>query len=387
MGVVVTGMGLIGPNITSIKDFSNILKDKKTILNREEFNGVHIFTGRVNENDISHSYLKASKLPKSAQMLLHATDRAIEMAQIQPRDYAAAIIVGSSGGVITEVFNHSTKLNKGKRMSPYAIGNMNGHTLANCLSTSLQIEGPAFSLANSCTSSLDAIHMAKILLQANEVDVCIVGGVDSTINDLVLAGFLPLRILQTGETFMGPFSAGEGFAMSEGAGVLVLESEEVAVKRKKEIIGYLTESSMFQSAYSSYIADPGGRAMVKAVERTIKKGMPTYINSQALGSQANDDIEAMVYGEFFVDKGVPITSIKGNVGHAMGASGMFQVMAGLISIQEQFIPPTIRVDVGKYEQLLIVDEVIHGPVEQVLVTSQGYGGNNHAALFSKERMT
>lgn len=387
MGVVVTGMGLIGPNITSIKDFSNILKDKKTILNREEFNGVHIFTGRVNENDISHSYLKASKLPKSAQMLLHATDRAIEMAQIQPRDYATAIIVGSSGGVITEVFNHSTKLNKGKRMSPYAIGNMNGHTLANCLSTSLQIEGPAFSLANSCTSSLDAIHMAKILLQANEVDMCIVGGVDSTINDLVLAGFWPLRILQTGETFMGPFSAGEGFAMSEGAGVLVLESEEVAVKRKKEIIGYLTESSMFQSAYSSYIADPGGRAMVNAVERTIKKGMPTYINSQALGAQANDDIEAMVYGEFFVDKGVPITSIKGNVGHAMGASGMFQVMAGLISIQEQFIPPTIRVDVGKYEQLLIVDEVIHGPVEQVLVTSQGYGGNNHAALFSKERMT
>lgn len=122
--------------------------------------------------------------------------------------------------------------------------------------------------------------------------------------------------------------------------------------------------------------------MLRAVESCVGQKKPTYINSQALGIKENDDIESVVYERLFAKKGIPITSIKGMVGHAMGASGMFQMISALISMKEQFIPPTLYANRAEYPNLPIVEKTINTPIESVLITSHGYGGNNGCALLS-----
>ncbi len=382
MGAVITGMGIIGPGLTSIESYTNILKAGSSVLKKEKFKDKYIHTGRVCSEDIFFPFAKGKKYPKVAQMLIHASEMAVNMAGVSPRDYKTAVIVGSSGGGITEVFKNTKDMEQNNRLGPYAIGNMNANTLSSALNAFYKLDGQSFALSNSCTSSLDALHLAKILIKSKEVDMCIVGGADSTVNELVLSGFIPLRVLQTEEAFTGPFSKGTGFAMSEGAGILIVEDEEVALKRNAQILGWVEQTSMSQDARSPYLSDSAGGAMLRAVESCVGQKKPTYINSQALGIKENDDIESVVYERLFAKKGIPITSIKGMVGHAMGASGMFQMISALISMKEQFIPPTLYANRAEYPNLPIVEKTINTPIESVLITSHGYGGNNGCALLS-----
>ncbi|MDQ0270554.1 3-oxoacyl-[acyl-carrier-protein] synthase II [Cytobacillus purgationiresistens] len=382
MGVVITGMGIIGPGFTSIESYTNILKTGTSVLKREKMKNKFIHTGRVQSEEMNLTFEKGNRYPKSAKMLLHASEMAVQMARVTPRDYKTAVIIGSSGGVISEVANHTSEMETGKRLGPYAIGNMNANTLSSSINAQYHLNGMSFTLANSCTSGMDALHLAKILIRSKEVDLCIVGGVDATVNDLVLQSFLPLRVLQTGETLSGPFSGGEGFAMSEGAGVLIVEDEKSALNRGADILGVVKATSITQDARSPFLSDSLGGAMLKAADECIGTSMPSYINSQALGIEENDAIEAMVYERKFTGSSIPITSIKGMVGHAMGASGTFQIIASLISLKEQFIPPTIHSNPTKYKNLPIIREKMDAPVESVFITTHGYGGNNGCAWIS-----
>ena len=276
---------------------------------------------------------------------------------------------------------------KGKRISPYMIGNMNANSLSSSISAELQLNGMSLLLANSCTSGIDALNLARILIESNQIDVCIVGASDEPICDTVIKGFLPLRVLQAGDNplpIFGPFSGGRGFSISEGAGVLIVESEQIAIQRNASILGIVEETSVTQDAISPYQSDSTGLLMEKAVAECIKENMPTYINSQALGIMENDHIEVGVYKQFFANSNIPITSIKGTVGHPMGVAPLFQIIASLISISKSFIPPTISEEINDYyHDYPIVTSVMEQDVDRVLITAHGYGGNNGCAMIAK----
>lgn len=385
MVAVITGMGIIGPGFSNLSQYLEVLKTKETMLQKEVYEGHNLYVGRVKAGEIKYYHKRASIYPRSVQMLLHACQEAVMMANVNIRDFKVAVIIGSSTGVVSDVFTEAAKMDRRNRVSPFAIGNINANTLSTSINAAFSINGLSYTLANSCTSGMDAVHLARIMLQANEADICIVGGSDAPICDPVLKGFLPLKILQTGaqsDPMFGPFS-GKGFSLSEGAGVLIVEREDIAKQRSARIFSTIKKTTMTQDAVSPYLSDNLGTEMLRAVDECIEGELPSYISSQALGIVENDSIEASIYEKRFLPHGIPITSIKGAVGHAMGASPLFQIISGVLSINEQFIPPTIREGVSAFQHLPIHSRLQNQLVESVLVTSHGYGGNNGCAFISK----
>ncbi|WP_400242928.1 beta-ketoacyl synthase N-terminal-like domain-containing protein [Niallia sp. JL1B1071] len=387
MKSVITGMGIIGPGFSNINEYVNVLENTTCMLKQESYEGVYIYTGRVRKEQINQLDRKREKMSKPIQMILQACIEAIDSANIRMRDYRTAVIVGSSGGGIAEISNAAITLEKGGRISPYTLGNMNANSLSSSISSYFHLNGMSLSLANSCTSGIDALHLAKILIESNQVDVCIVGASEATICDTVLKGFLPLQSLQTGDKELpmyGPFSGGKGFSMSEGAGVLIVEKEPTALQRNVPILGVVEATSIYQDAVSPYQSDSTGAIMKQAVADCLKGKMPTYINSQALGIMENDHIEVGVYQGLFEESKIPITSIKGLVGHAMGTSPIFQIVSALISLRKNFIPATISPEINDYYlQYPIVKSVMKQKIDRVLITAHGYGGNNGCAMIAK----
>jgi 3-oxoacyl-(acyl-carrier-protein) synthase len=381
--VVITGYGIIGPGIFDTVQFKDILLHKKNVLKKEEIHGRQLYIGRVTENDLAIDGLLSfsKRLPKTAKMLLHAAREAVSMSGTIPDGLRVGVIVGSSGGTISDILY--TSLN-GKK-NPFVIGNMSAYTLASTLCTAFHLNGLSYTLNNSCTSALDAVNLARMLIDSGQLDICLASGTDSTLEEVVLEGFSSLHVLGDAENHnsSGPFSGGKGFSMSEGAGVLVMERKEVAKKRGAVFRGEIGLSMTNQDAVSPYKSDPSGLKLREAVDHCLLEGMPTYINSQALGISQNDWLESNIYKEKFASEKIPITSIKGMVGHAMGASGMFQLISSLISIENQFIPAVIGYEQKSIDGLLVVEETRKEDIERVLITSQGYGGINSCMMVKR----
>jgi 3-oxoacyl-[acyl-carrier-protein] synthase II len=128
--------------------------------------------------------------------------------------------------------------------------------------------------------------------------------------------------------------------------------------------------------------DSTGSNMKLAVTEVLRGRTPDYYNSQALGYEANDSVEAIVSRDIFGHK-VPLTSIKGLIGHPFSVSGLAQIIASLLGFRHQFIPRTIRTDGYGYEYLPLITETMTAASSEVLITSHGYGGNNACVYLTK----
>ncbi|MCR8847978.1 hypothetical protein NQ095_06125 [Rossellomorea sp. SC111] len=386
-GAVITGYGIIGPKFSSVSQFTEVLMDKKIVLDRFKVKGKSMYMGKVEDEDLTETCKRilprGGRLPKAVQMVLYAAEEALLMSRFPVSDYRVGVVIGSSGGAISDTI----KVSKGStRSSVFSIGNMNSYSLVSSICAAFQVNGMSFSLANSCTSGLDAVQLGNLLIESNQVDMCIVGGSDSTLDDVIVDGFSRLKILFEGNVDKGPpgpFSTGEGFAISEGAGVLILERRNIAEERGARVRGEVGLSYVSQDGLSPYQSDPGGRMLLKAVDHCLSQGLPSYINSQALGILQQDRLEADIYKERFAVHSIPITSIKGMTGHPMGASGIFQLISAVISLEKQFIPPTIGYNKEYFSDLSVVEDAQPHSIERVLITSQGYGGINSCMMIAK----
>jgi 3-oxoacyl-(acyl-carrier-protein) synthase len=386
--VVITGYGIKAPNIKSASDFKHVLENGKIILDQIEFkNGLRLVCGVIGEDLTLLSPKVLKRYPRTAQMAIAATYDAIKMADLTGtiKDKKIGIIIGTSGGNIAEVEKWSVKLQQTNQISPFAIGKMNTNSISTAVSSFFELNGMSLTLSNSCTASTDAINLAKTLIEVGQLDTCIVGGVESTLTDVVVHGFSKLNLTSKEldpAGAGGPFSDDKGFVLSEGAGILVLESEQSAQSRNVNAKGWIEGAYMNQDIISIYHSDSTGTKMIEALEKCLNGHTPTYVNSQALGIKENDRIETIVHQTLF-GHSVPITSIKGMTGHFLGATGAIQAIASLISLEHNFIPPTIKCNLKNYLDLPIVTECIYGDVNKVAITSHGYGGNNSCLLLSK----
>jgi 3-oxoacyl-(acyl-carrier-protein) synthase len=386
--VVITGYGIKAPNIKSASDFKHVLESGKIISDQIEFkNGLRLVCGVIEEDLTLLSPKVLKRYPRTAQMAIATTNDAIKMADLNGiiKDKKVGIVIGTSGGNIAEVEKWSVKLQQTNQISPFAIGKMNTNSLSTAVSSFFELNGMSLTLSNSCTASTDAINLAKTLIEVGQLDICIVGGVESTLTDVVVQGFSKLNLTAKEldpARAGGPFSDDKGFVLSEGAGILVLESEQSAQSRNVNTKGWIEGAYMNQDGISIYHSDSTGTKMIEALEKCINGHIPTYVNSQALGIKENDRIEKIVHQTLF-GHSVPITSIKGMTGHFLGATGAIQAIASLISLEHNFIPPTIKCNLKNYLDLPIVTECIYGDVNKVAITSHGYGGNNSCLLLSK----
>ncbi|MBD8006398.1 beta-ketoacyl-[acyl-carrier-protein] synthase family protein [Bacillus norwichensis] len=388
--IVITGYGIKAPDINDKEGFKETLE--KGICKLDILEGIGPNDSNIVAGIIPHEFLTIKernykRYSKVSRLAMAAADDAIEMAEVQGKDPSRmSVIIGTAVGSIKEIEKYSVWATDFKKYPLHGVTIVDSHTISSSVASHLGTNGHVFTLTTGCTAGLDAILLGKLLLEQRQTDICIVGGADAPLGQWSTFGFNKLRQVEInkeiGQTGV-PFSSDhKGFVMAEGAGILIMEREEEAVARGATIYGRIEGISSNNEGSQMFHKDTSGNMMLSAMKQAVNNQVPDYVNSQALGLHVNDQIECFVHQHLFGGS-VPISSIKGSIGHSFGAMGVMQVISALISMEYNFIPPTLFTKGTGFENLPIVYETIYQPVNRVAVTSHGLGGNNTCILINK----
>ncbi|KGX91252.1 beta-ketoacyl-[acyl-carrier-protein] synthase family protein [Pontibacillus marinus] len=385
---VVTGMGIQAPQIQSTNDFEHVLEKgvcTHSILHDHGPNHSSIVAGQITQEPLNERAYK--RYPRSSRLAMAAADEALRQADIKNINPSRiAVIMGTSLGSLLEIEQNCDAAKDFRKFPCHGVVLADSHTLSSSVAMYTGAKGHVHTITTGCASSSDAILMGKLLLDSNQADVCIVGGADASLGQWSTYGFAKLRSIaqNTDPRHTGvPFSnEHHGFVMSEGAGIITLEREDHANQRGAIIHGIVENVYSNNEALPMLKADETGESMLEALNGVLQNHQPSYVNSQALGLQTNDNVEKIVHHKLFGNS-IPITSIKGMTGHIFGSMGVIQVISSLISFNKNFIPPTINTNGKGYEDLPIVYEPKYQPVTSVAITTHGNGGNNTCLLMKK----
>ncbi|MCK4258399.1 MAG: beta-ketoacyl-[acyl-carrier-protein] synthase family protein [Halanaerobiales bacterium] len=263
--------------------------------------------------------------------------------------------------------------------------------LLHYVKSEISITGPALVISNACVSSTMALGVAIDAINDDLCDVMIVGGVD-TMSRFVAAGFNSLKAVTN--NLCRPFDRErEGMMPGEGAGVLIVEREDLAKKRNK---GYCIELAGYGSAADAVhmtAPDREGRGAMLAVkmalrEASLEPGEIDYIIPHGTGTVYNDKMELValekVFGPNIADK--PMSSIKSTTGHAMGASGIISTIAGVLAIENSFLPSNLNFTTPDVDFPNV--NIVKAPgqtykIDNVLVMTSAFGGSNAVAIIKR----
>jgi 3-oxoacyl-[acyl-carrier-protein] synthase II len=307
------------------------------------------------------------------------------------------VIIGSSIGGISTLFDQAEVLRvKGaKRVSPFLIPMLLNNIAAGTVAIELGLNGPSQTVGAACATANQAIADAARLIQAGEVDFVVAGGSEAAICELFVAGFCAMKALSTRNdepvAASRPFDRQrDGFVIAEGAGIVVLESEEHALRRGALILAELAGTGSTTDA--GHLTHPHGdgheaaRAMTIALrEAAIAPSDVSYVNAHATSTPVGDRCEAEAIRSTFGDYQVSVTSTKSMTGHMCGATGAVELIAAVKSIQEGLIPPTINLDDPDPECPLnfVAKSSRATQVDAVLSNSFGFGGHNSTLVVKR----
>ncbi|TCT04021.1 nodulation protein E [Aquabacter spiritensis] len=247
--------------------------------------------------------------------------------------------------------------------------------------------GPVFGLASACASGAHAILVGATFLRAGLIDIAVVGGTDSCFSEGVLRAWDALRAVST--TTCRPFSAGrDGMVLGEGAGILVLERPERALRRGARIRGLLRGGGMATRASGLLASDAGGMAdamRLALADADLSPEAVGYVNAHGTGTESNDLAEATAIRAVFGSHAVPVSSTKSMIGHALGAAGALEAIATIAALEQGTLPPTLNF--LAMDPAIGFDPISGGPrrtaVETALSNSFAFGGANVCLAFSR----
>ena len=309
-----------------------------------------------------------------------------------------ASIVSESIGENESSVNKKSFIQKSKaRMNRLALLEKEPCQAVNHLASVFNVEGIVSNCLTACAASSQAIGESMEIIRRGETDIMITGGTHSMIHPLGVAGFNLLTALSTKngdpKRASRPFDKErDGFILSEGSGVLILEELEHAKKRGAKIYAELVGYGVTADAFRMTDPHPEGRGAIQAMRLALKDGEfglqdIDYINAHGTSTQLNDQIETQSVKEVFKDKAknIPMSSIKSMLGHMIAAAGVVEIIASVFTIREGLIPPTIN-----YEHKDEACDLDYVPnvarktrVDAVLSNSFGFGGQNVALIVKK----
>ncbi len=312
----------------------------------------------------------------------------------------AGVIVGSGiGGLPTIENQHSILLEKGPhRVTPFLIPMLITNIAPGEIAIDFGFTGPNYSVSSACATANQAIGAALRHMRYGDADIMIAGGTEGAITALGVAGFCQAQALTVDYNdnpakASRPFDAKRsGFVMGEGAGLVVLETEEHAKARGAKIYGELAGFGATDDAYHITAPHPEGQAASNAMRLAIKDAglLPTdinYINAHGTSTALNDKTETKaiktVFGEYA--RQIPISSTKSMTGHLLGAAGGVELIATLLSMENNLLHPTINYETPDPECDL--DYVPNQPrphqIKAALSNSLGFGGHNAVIVIKK----
>lgn len=406
--VVVTGLGMLTPLGNNVKDtWEGILAGKSGITNIEHFDassfGTH-FCGVVKDFDAS-LYLDRKELKKMdvfIQYGIAASIQAIDDSGLQVSEENAdriGIAIGSGiGGLAGIEASHKILNEKGpKRISPFFIPSAIINMIAGNLSIRYGMKGPNFAITTACTTGSHNIGYAARTIAYGDADVMIAGGAENASTPLGMAGFSAARALSqrndNPQAASRPWDRDrDGFVLSDGAGMIVLEEYEHAKKRGATIYAELTGFGMSGDAYhmTSPPADGSGahKSMANAVsDARMNPEDIQYVNAHGTSTNAGDKAESqaakLLYGTH-ADK-IVMSSTKSMIGHLLGAAGAVEAIFSILAIRDQVAPPTINLDNPDEGCDLdyVANEARQMKINSTLSNSFGFGGTNGSLVFTK----
>jgi 3-oxoacyl-[acyl-carrier-protein] synthase II len=407
--VVITGLGTINPLANNVPDtWNSLIIGESGIDTITAFDTSELpvsFAGEVKNFD-ANEYMgkqQARKLDKSSQLSIFATEEALKDANLNTDERLGpnvGIVFGTGIGGIgsTEQAVRTFDERGASRINPLAITQLMPNSSTGQVAIQYGIEGPSLTITTACAASANAVGEAKNMIQNGIVDMVVVGGTESGTTSMTIGAFAQIRALSTNnenpKEACKPFDKDrDGFVMGEGSTVLIMESEESALKRGVDIYGYVAGYGATTDAYHITAPAEGGKGAVLAMQNAIKDAdLSTedidYINAHGTSTPANDKNETAAIKTVFGPKAyeINISSTKSMTGHLLGGGGAFESMVSVLAIQKSIIPPTINLNNPdeecdlKYTPNAAIEKVI----KVAMSNSFGFGGHNGVLVFKKD---
>jgi 3-oxoacyl-[acyl-carrier-protein] synthase II len=303
-----------------------------------------------------------------------------------------AVLIGTGvGGLGTLERETRAVVERGERaVSPHMVPMMMPNAAAATVAMRLGAHGPGWSLASACATGAHAIGEAKRMIERGDADVVLAGGSEAPLTPLAIAAFRQMGALSD-EGISRPFDAQrDGFIIGEGAGVLVLESEEHARARGANVLGLVAGYGASNDAFHITQPDRDGRGATEAMRAAlgdagVEPADVGYVNAHGTSTPYNDRTEARAVHAVWNGDAPPVSSTKSAIGHLLGAAGAVEAVATLGALQRGSLPPTLNFEEPDPE--CDVDCVPDGPREALelrmaLSNSFGFGGQNATLVLA-----
>ncbi len=406
--VVITGMGVV----TSLGDrverfWSAICAGQSgvgplTLFDTTDFRVK--FGGQVREWDPAARFgvKEARHLDRFAQFALAAAIAAVDDSGIDfstlPAEQCGVIIGSGIGGLSEFEAQHTVMMQKGpSRISPFVIPKLMVNAASGQVSIRWGLQGPCSAVATACASAANAIGDAFRLIQVGDADVMVTGGSEAAITHMGLGGFASMRALSTRNDdptrASRPFDRDrDGFILAEGAGVLILEAEEIARRRGAKIYAELLGYGISADGWHITAPDEEGRGAARAMKLCLKNAQLApdavdYINAHGTSTQLGDLAETRAMKHVFGPHvaRLQVSSTKSQLGHLLGASGGVELVISALTIETGVLPPTINLDhPGEGCDLDYIPNVAREcRVNTVMSNSFGFGGHNASLLIGR----
>jgi 3-oxoacyl-[acyl-carrier-protein] synthase II len=391
MRVVITGVGAVTPLGNSAHDLH-----EGWLAGRS---GIEDGVGACSGFDPTEfmSTKEARRSDRFTQLAIAAAAQALADAGWEEHDPPGGpsdtgCVIGSGiGGMATFEAQCEVLRDRGpERVSPLAIPLIMGNAAAGVVAMRHGLQGPVFGVMSACASGTHAIGEAARMIRSGEARAAIAGGAEATLTDLAKAAFGAMDATSPSGVSR-PFDARrDGFVMGEGAGILVLESEELAAERGARVLGEVLGYAATADAHHLTAPEPTGRPAATAITRALKDAQLTpedidYINAHGTSTPLNDRSETeaikLALGERAYD--IPVSSTKSAIGHLLGAAGAVEAVATILALNEHLAPPTLNYE--ERDPDLDLDYAADGPRPlsngnghplRALSNSFGFGGHN-----------
>jgi 3-oxoacyl-[acyl-carrier-protein] synthase II len=400
--VVITGLGAITPVGNNVETFwSNLKKGVSGIRKIEAFDTTGYdcqIGGEVRGFDPKPFFRNPKDIRRTdrfAQLALAAAKMALENSGIDleklNRDRFGVIVSSGIGGLKTLEDQYTVLVTKGpSRNSPFTIPMLISNMASGLISMEYGLHGPNLCIVTACATSNNAIGESWRMIKFGDADIFLAGGSEASIVAIGLAGFSAMRALSTRndepERASRPFDRDrDGFVMSEGAGVVVVEELEHAKARGAKIYCELAGYGLTADAYHMTAPPPNGegaaRAMQLALEHArLSPDQVDYVNAHATSTDIGDLCETRAIKKVFGDHAhkLSISSTKSMTGHLLGGAGGVEMAACALAIRDSVIPPTINLENPSEECDLDYTPNVarEKKVRVVLTNSFGFGGHN-----------
>ena len=406
--VVVTGLGMITPLGNNVSEtWEGILKGSSGIALLDHFDTTD-FTVRIGgsiKGLVLDDYIPRKDQKKMDPFIHYGIAAGVQAIEDSGLDLdkedanRIGVAIGSGIGGLPGIEKGTELFHSGgpRRISPFYVPSNIINMISGHLSIMYGFKGPNFSIVTACTTGTHNIGDAARLIEYGDADVMVAGGAEMATSRTGLAGFAAARALSTRndapESASRPWDKDrDGFVLSDGAGVMVLEEYEFAKKRGAKIYAELIGYGMSADAFHMTAPSENGQGAASCMQNALRNGKMTshdiqYINAHGTSTPAGDIAETIAVKTVFEGnaKKIAISSTKSMIGHLLGAAGGVEAIFSVLAIRDQIAPPTINLENQDPEcDLDYVPNVAREmKIETVLSNSFGFGGTNGSLIFKQ----